>query len=267
MGYMFHGATAFNQPIGSWDLSGVTDINRMFQDDTAFNQPLNSWTVGNVVDFSYIFSGANSFDQNLSNWNFASATGVDGFLEFITISTPNYDELLNAMYNTYGYSGLPFGGGNSQYSVVGEPARTGLIADGWTITDGGCDGSCPVVCTFCTETCSPCGGGCTSTDLTDMYLGYDFVTDSLGVGNISGWNTSCITDITRLFENSNFNQDIGNWDTGSITGMTEVFVSTPFNQNITGWDTHNVIYMGICLIQQLHLIKISDYGILVVLLR
>lgn len=99
-------------------------------------------------------------------------------------------------------------------------------------------------CEVCNETCSPCGGGCNATDLINMYrdTGSSF---NITYGDITGWNTSCITSMNGLFQNTDFNQDISGWDTSSVTNMGYMFYSdgsTPsvFNQNISGWDVSHV---------------------------
>ena len=68
MSRMFYGATAFNQPIGDWDVSNVTDMYMMFYGATAFNQPIGDWEVGNVEYMAYMFYQASAFNQNISNW-------------------------------------------------------------------------------------------------------------------------------------------------------------------------------------------------------
>ena len=45
MNSVFCGAEAFNQPIGSWDVSNVTDMGSMFYAAEAFNQPIGDWDV------------------------------------------------------------------------------------------------------------------------------------------------------------------------------------------------------------------------------
>lgn len=91
--------------------------------------------------------------------------------------------------------------------------------------------------------------------------------DRDGLGNISDWNTSNITDMSNLFyelndfnedisrwdvsnvenmegmfnEAENFNQPIGNWKVSKVTNMTDMFnAAKAFNQPIGGWDVSKV---------------------------
>ena len=98
-------------------------------------------------------------------------------------------------------------------------------------------------CSVCDENCTPCDGGCTATDMSGMYMG---VTDFDNVvGDITSWNTSCITSMTSMLRGTDFNQDISGWDTSSVTDMSGMFIDTPtFNQPIGSWDVGQVTDMN-----------------------
>jgi len=56
----------------------------------------------------------------------------------VTLSTPNYDTLLQSWSTQNLQSGVTFSGGNSQYSATSQAARDTLTNDfNWTVTDGG----------------------------------------------------------------------------------------------------------------------------------
>ena len=55
---MFRNATAFNQPLGDWDVSKVTDMSDMFNDATIFNQEIGGWDADTArVDDAFLNSG------------------------------------------------------------------------------------------------------------------------------------------------------------------------------------------------------------------
>ena len=48
MSGMFRCASSFNQPLNSWDMSGVTDVSEMFAEAESFNQPLGAWKLSGL---------------------------------------------------------------------------------------------------------------------------------------------------------------------------------------------------------------------------
>jgi surface protein len=80
MSAMFNNAIIFNQNIGSWNTSKVTNMTYMFAAAKAFNQPINydsttgSWNTYNVTNMNSMFRGATVFNQNISSWNVVKVT-------------------------------------------------------------------------------------------------------------------------------------------------------------------------------------------------
>jgi surface protein len=72
MEYMFVNNSVFNQPIGDWNTSNVTDMRYMFYSAQSFNQDLSSWDVDNVFVCAGFSDGATSW--TLPQPNFTNCT-------------------------------------------------------------------------------------------------------------------------------------------------------------------------------------------------
>ena len=140
-GGFFRNAKAFNQPIGNWDVSNVTDMSNVFIFTDSFNQPLNNWNVSNVTKMDNAFRDAAAFDQSLANWDIRQVTGFKDFMKDVnSFSVSNYDATLISWAAQTLNSNISIDFGTSRYTSggSGEAARNTLINTyGWTITDGG----------------------------------------------------------------------------------------------------------------------------------
>ena len=59
------------------------------------------------------------------------------------------------------------------------------------------------------------------------------------------WDTSQVTDMSLMFENSVFNGAIGGWNTGNVIGMSAMFrYAHSFNKPLNNWNTGNVTAMA-----------------------
>ena len=76
------------------------------------------------------------------------------------------------------------------------------------------------------------------TDMSNLFEGTNFN------GDISSWDVSNVTDMSYMFYGCKlFNQDISNWDVSGVNDMSFMFWECKeFNQDISNWDVSKVKY-------------------------
>ena len=164
MGFMFFNS-AFNQPIGNWDTSSVTDMRYMFN-NSAFNQPIGNWDVSNVTDMRSMFYRADAFNQDIGNWDVSNVT--DMRYMFYVAQSFNRD-----------ISGWDTSNVTDMRSMFEGAYKFNQDIGSWDVSN-----------------------------VTDMRNMFDWARSFNR--DISGWDASNVTDMYYMFYNAfAFNQDIG----------------------------------------------------------
>ena len=209
--------------ISTWDVSGVTDMSYLF---CAASGSTMYYSMG-------CNSGASSFNEDISAWDISGVTNMHRIFR----STSDFDQALGWCVDP---AVLAPGGGETVESVHESSCESTMcgiivpITDARGITHRSCDGA---ITGFAIDDAS-------IRPAVALWLS-DSAAAMSTYGHISTWNTSGVTDMSYLFETTDFNEDIGAWDTSGVTTMRAMFSGAlSFNQDIGGWDTSGVTSMS-----------------------
>ncbi|MFZ1808692.1 MAG: BspA family leucine-rich repeat surface protein [Cyclobacteriaceae bacterium] len=245
---VFSDASSFNQDIGSWQTGNVTGMNNMFRNASAFNQDIGSWSVGGVFNMNAMFSGASSFNQDIDSWivssvfnfsfMFSGATSFNQDLNSWTFSNAN-----NMAFMFFNASS--FNGNISSWSPAGVTNMSAMFGgassfdqniNGWTVSAVLDMGGMFQNASAFNQDLNSWNVGM----VTDM--SFMFFNASSFDGNIANWTVGSVTDMNAMFSGaSSFNQNISIWTPVNVNSMARMFSgATSFNQNISGWNVGSV---------------------------
>mgnify|MGYP001271073340 CR=1 FL=1 len=122
-------ANSFNQDIGYWDVSNVTNMKAMFNFALYFNQDLNNWDVSNVTNMNKMFWYATSFNGNISSWD---VSNVNDMALMFTETSFNQDisnwNVSNVTDMTQMFMNTPFNQDLSSWDVANVTFIDGMFS-------------------------------------------------------------------------------------------------------------------------------------------
>ena len=214
MSYMFYSADNFNSDLSSWDVSNVTDMASMFQSAYNFTSDLSSWGVSNVTDMARMFQSTDNFTSDLSSWDVSNVTDMTYIFSGANLSLENRCAIQNS-FST-----------NTNWPYDWSSSYCDCLLDSGD------------------EVCNIAPGDFNFHQVANEWISNPDSTEAV-YGHISDWDVSNVTDMSFVFNQTNFTGDLSSWDVSNVTDMSYMFIGADnFNSDLSSWDVSNVTDMS-----------------------
>ena len=236
---MFEATSVFDSVLKDWNVSNLKTTRKMFT-LSAFDQDIGAWNTSKVTDMSDMFLGASLFNRDLSRWSTSEVTSMNNMFKNAPLFAYDVSEWSETKLVT---SVEMFSGATAfllKFSCTG-----GVNGPGSACTCGA--NYCLTDATFfeAVEAClseAPIDGLCEEYGLSSTKYGVMPKWDVSRVTNMRGFDGS---DFTGFGDKDTFNSDISRWKTSRVTNMEYMFIyASSFNQDLSVWDTSSVTSMS-----------------------
>lgn len=211
-----HGSGAYGL-IGTWNVSGVTNMNSLFIVRSQFNQDLSLWDVSNVVNMWGMFFRCYAFNGDISPWvvskvqtmerMFQDSRAFNGDISLWDVSSVETMKLMFASAEAFNrdISSWDVSSVKDMYYMFDHAKAFNQGISSWDVSN-------------------------VETMQAMFYEASAFNQD------ISPWNVLNVLNMKKMFyEAAAFNQDLSSWDVSNVLDFEYMFTGSAFNHDLSSW--------------------------------